>query len=122
MKKKTGTLKSPVLWYITSGPWKYKNGRITNNAGRKTIATVPVPDKYDGAELRREANGKLLAAAPAMYDMLRSVLEECNACDDTEPEGCTVRDQIQHLLGQLILEDGSLDKNYTKAFILPSDV
>ena len=67
---------------FTPGPWEVK--RIDQHCGPKKIVTDwdVVPKKYkgfgDGAITRRidnEANARLIAAAPEMYDLLKETVE-----------------------------------------------
>ena len=64
--------------------------------------TVYVPAMWckDKTDEECRANAALIAAAPDMYDMLQSVLDECAICDPNfhYPGDCDLRGQIEAVL------------------------
>ena len=97
---------------FTPGPWtafKYaEQGRITgirDKFGQDVCdvfeeQTCPQYGRPGISESEKKANAELIAAAPDMYSMLLSVLDECQICDPnfTYPGDCSMRRQIEAVL------------------------
>lgn len=85
---------------FTPGPWHVEIVRyvcyICNEVGPHALT-------FDGSHFGTDsdiANANLIAAAPDMYDMLQSVLDECAICDPNfhYPGDCDLRGQIEAVL------------------------
>ena len=75
------------------GPW-----RIVWNKKERMFLIGWQDSSYRIAEADDPCNAHLIAAAPKMYEMLVSVLDECDACGDTDPVDCPLKMQIEAVL------------------------
>ena len=98
--------------------WKIMTGEITEtNTGvvflgdcreydpRRIIDWKPlkrvVPEFYEKAQEPSPLSNtqkKLVESNKRLREMLKSVLDECRACDDVEPRECRLEDQIKAVL------------------------
>ena len=75
----------------TPGPWHRDDfGRLVNAGGKRVAipigGTVPRALEAD-IETEALANGKLLEAAPELFDALAEILDVINANDGDDPDG-----------------------------------
>ena len=71
----------------TPGPWHVSgNGYVVADVNATIVADVPSPDVYDPAGRKRDANARLIAAAPEMLALLREWAvfagDDCQCFDD----------------------------------------
>lgn len=86
-------------------PWTYHPGYGIYDAENRRVASTsykgkPISQKVDYVEL--EANGRLLAKAPELADILRKVLAACNAL--ASPENTA---RLDHVLYREVMQRGA---------------
>lgn len=88
---------------FTPGPWHVGHGHELET-GMKGWEYYPVCWSKDDENVcdivYNKADAHLIAAAPEMYNMLQSVLDECAICDPNfhYPGDCDLRGQIEAVL------------------------
>jgi hypothetical protein len=69
----------------TPGPWEIQDGQYIHAVavkGSPCIATSPQPHEW------READARLIAAAPEMLNNLKEILKSLVACEMVDASGC----------------------------------
>lgn len=104
-------INSPSTITHTPGPYFYQRDSegcddlwlILAQAGEKYIATIAFWDEHDNPAYAAglEANARLLAASPDMFDALKEIVEAFNGLEITVAEGtvfrapqCTTRNRV----------------------------